>query len=143
MSKPRITTDESLADLFFTELGVDKDDEAMEIFRGSSIDTYGAPTPRAKEYMMSEEWDEKDNISIKLILDENCRGHIGVTSAGPGGADRFLKQSTMCYCHSSKVSSQDSKQSLVYSSWLSICFWSSFFPKTSFYVFRWSCFQVI
>jgi hypothetical protein len=89
MSKPRITSDESLAALFFTELGVDKDDEAMEIFRGSSIDTSGAPTPRAKEYMMSEEWDEKDKISIKLILDENCRGRIGVTSAGPGGADRF------------------------------------------------------
>jgi hypothetical protein len=71
MSKPRITTDESLAALFFVELGVDKDDEAMEIFRGSSIDTSGAPTPRAKEYMMSEEWDEKDKISIKLILDEN------------------------------------------------------------------------
>jgi hypothetical protein len=39
--------------------------------------------------MMSEEWDEKDKISIKLILDENCRGRIGVTSAGPGSADRF------------------------------------------------------
>jgi hypothetical protein len=72
MVKPRITTDESLAALFFAELGVDKDDEAMELFRGSSIDTYGAPTPRAKEYMMSGEWDEKDKISIKLNLDENC-----------------------------------------------------------------------
>jgi hypothetical protein len=39
--------------------------------------------------MMSEEWDEKDNISIKFILDENFRGRIGVTSAGPGGAYRF------------------------------------------------------
>jgi hypothetical protein len=89
MSKPRITTDESLAALFFVELDVDKDDEAMEIFCGSSIDTSGALTQRAKEYMMSEEWDEKDNISIKLILNENCRGRIGVASAGPGGADRF------------------------------------------------------
>jgi hypothetical protein len=89
MSKPRITTDESLAALFFVDLGVDKDDEAMDIFCGSYIDTSGAPTPRAKEYIMSEEWDEKDEISIKLILDENCRGCIGVTSAGPGGADRF------------------------------------------------------
>jgi hypothetical protein len=48
MANPRITTDESLAVLFFAELGVDKDDEAMELFHGSSIDTYGAPTPRAK-----------------------------------------------------------------------------------------------
>jgi hypothetical protein len=69
--------------------GVDKDDEAMELFRGSSIDTSGALTPRTKEYMMSGEWDEKDKIIIKFILDENCQGRIGVTSAGPGGADRF------------------------------------------------------
>jgi hypothetical protein len=39
---------------------------------------------------MSEEWDKKDKISIKFILDENCRGRIGVTSAGPGGAGRFF-----------------------------------------------------
>jgi hypothetical protein len=48
MAKPRITTDESLAVLFFAELGVDKDDEVVELFRGSSIETSGAPTPRAK-----------------------------------------------------------------------------------------------
>jgi hypothetical protein len=72
MAKPRITPDESLAALFFAELGVDKDDEAMELFIGSSIDTSGAPTPRAKEYMMSGEWDEKDKISIKFILGEKC-----------------------------------------------------------------------
>jgi hypothetical protein len=48
MSKPRITTDDFLDALFFAELGVDKDDEAMELFRGSSIDTSGTPTPRAK-----------------------------------------------------------------------------------------------
>jgi hypothetical protein len=36
---------------------------------------------------MSGEWDEKDKISIKFILDENFRGRIGVTSAGLGGAD--------------------------------------------------------
>jgi hypothetical protein len=48
MSKPRITTNESLDALFFAELVVDKDDEALEIFRGSSIDTSSAPTPRAK-----------------------------------------------------------------------------------------------
>jgi hypothetical protein len=80
--------DEPLAVLFCAELGVDKDDEAIELFRGSYIDTSGAPTPRAKEYIMSGEWDEKDKISIKFIIDENCRGRIGVTSAGPGGADR-------------------------------------------------------
>jgi hypothetical protein len=49
MAKPRITTGESLAALFFAELGVDTHDEAMELFRGSSIDTSGAPIPRAKE----------------------------------------------------------------------------------------------
>ena len=38
---------------------------------------------------MSEEGDEKDKISIKFILDKICRGRIGVTSAGPGGDDRF------------------------------------------------------
>jgi hypothetical protein len=89
MVKPRITMDETLAALFFAELGVDKDDEAMELFHGPYIDTSGAPTPRAKEYMMSGKWDEKDEISIKFILDENCWGQIGVTSAGPGSADRF------------------------------------------------------
>jgi hypothetical protein len=76
-SKPRTTTDESLAALFIAELGIDKDDEAMELFRGSSIDTSGAPTPRAKEYMMSEEWDEKYKISIKFILDETVEDGLG------------------------------------------------------------------
>jgi hypothetical protein len=89
MAKPRITTDESLDAFFFAELGVDKYDEAMELFCGSSIHKYGALTPRAKEYIMSGEWDENDKISIKVIIDENCRGQIGVTSAGLGGADRF------------------------------------------------------
>jgi hypothetical protein len=39
--------------------------------------------------MMSGEWDEKDKISITFFLDANCRGRIGVTSAGPDGAARF------------------------------------------------------
>ena len=38
---------------------------------------------------MSEEWDEKDNLSIKFILDVNCQGQIGVTYDGHGGAYRF------------------------------------------------------
>ena len=50
MVKPRITTDESLTALLFAKIGVDKDDEAMELFCGSSIDTSGTPTPIAKEY---------------------------------------------------------------------------------------------
>jgi hypothetical protein len=68
---------------------VEKDSEVMEVCRGSSTDTSGVPTPRAKEYMTGGEWDEKDKVSIKFIIDENCRGQIGVTSAGPRGADRF------------------------------------------------------
>ena len=72
MVKPHITTEESLTVLFFVNLGVDKYYEAMQFFCGSSIDTSGAPNPRAKEYIMSEEWDNKDKLSIKFILDENC-----------------------------------------------------------------------
>ena len=55
--------------------------------------------------MTSEEWDEKDKISIKFILNENCRGWIGVTSAGPGSVDHFcgkLKCVTVTH-HQSKV----------------------------------------
>ena len=74
--------------LLFSDLGMDKYDEDMEFFY-SSIYTSGTPTPRAKEYMMSEEWYDKDNLSIKFIPDEKCQGRIGVTSAGPGGADCF------------------------------------------------------
>ena len=38
---------------------------------------------------MSDKWDEKNKISIKFVLDETFRGRIGVTSAGPGDAERF------------------------------------------------------
>ena len=44
---------------------------------------------RANEYIISEEWYEKDNLSINFILDVNCRGWIGVTSIGTCGADGF------------------------------------------------------
>ena len=54
MAEPRITTNDSLTVMLFADIGVDKYDEAMELFRGSSIDTSGALNLRAKEYMMSE-----------------------------------------------------------------------------------------
>ena len=54
MAKPRITKEKSPTALFFAKLVVDKDDESMKFFFGSSIDTSGAPTPRANEYLMSE-----------------------------------------------------------------------------------------
>ena len=37
----------------------------------------------------SDEWDDKDKLSIKFILDEMFRGWIGVTSAGPVSDDSF------------------------------------------------------
>ena len=89
MVEPRITTNQSLTVMLFAEIVVDKDDEAMEFFRGSSIDTYGALNLRAKEYMMSEQCYDKDKLSIKFIIDENWHGRIGLTCSGPGGADRF------------------------------------------------------
>ena len=55
MAKPLIKTDESLTALFFSKLGVYKYDEAMELFCGSSINTSGASTLKAKYYMISEE----------------------------------------------------------------------------------------
>ena len=36
-----------------------------------------------------QEWDEKDELIIKFILDKNCQGRITVTSAGLGGSDHF------------------------------------------------------
>ena len=38
---------------------------------------------------MSEVGDDKDKMSINFIIDENCRGRIGVTSAVTGGDDCF------------------------------------------------------
>ena len=89
MAKPRITTDESLTALLFEKLDMDKHDKGVELFHGSSIDTSVSATPWAKEHMLSDEWDEKDKLSITLILSENFRGRMSVTSAGPGGADCF------------------------------------------------------
>ena len=48
MSKPCITTDKPLIALFFENIGVDKDDESMELFCGSYIDTSVALNKRAK-----------------------------------------------------------------------------------------------
>ena len=87
MEKPRITLDKSLTTILFAKLGVDKDDESTELFCGSSINTYITLTPIEKEYMIIEEWDEKDELSIKIILDEDCQGRIGSTSDGTGGED--------------------------------------------------------
>ena len=75
---------ESLTVLLFLKLVADKD-----VFCGFYINTYGALTPRAKEFMISEDWDEKGKLSIKFIIGKFCRDQIGVTSAGPGSADCF------------------------------------------------------
>ena len=83
MAKTRRTKEKSLTALFFSDLVVDKDYEEMELVCGLSIKTSGSPTTIAIEYMMREEWDEKDKLS------KNFRGRIGVTSATPGGVDIF------------------------------------------------------
>jgi hypothetical protein len=60
-----------LAALFFADFSVEKDDEYTELFRDSSIDTSGAPTPRAKEYMMSGEWMRRIRLVSSLFLMKN------------------------------------------------------------------------
>ena len=66
MAKTRRTKEKSLTALFFSDLVVDKDYEEMELVCGLSIKTSGAPTPIAIEYIMREEWYEKDKLSIKI-----------------------------------------------------------------------------
>jgi hypothetical protein len=52
MSKPQISTDESVAGDLFAELGMDNDDAAMEILRSKSLDSKGLPTPRTRVYIL-------------------------------------------------------------------------------------------
>jgi hypothetical protein len=86
MSKPRISTDESVAGALFAELGKDNDDAAMEILRSKSLDSKGLPTPRTRVYIASGEWDAKDRLIIKFMLKENCWGRIGTAGSAPDGA---------------------------------------------------------
>jgi hypothetical protein len=89
MSKPRISTDESVAGALFAELGKDDDDAAMEILQSGSLDSKGMSTPRTRVSIASAEWDAKDRLIIKFMLKENCWGRIGTAGSAPGGADRF------------------------------------------------------
>jgi hypothetical protein len=89
MSKPRISTDESVAGALFAELGKDNNDTAMEILRSKSLDSKGIPTPRTRVYIASGEWDAKDRLIIKFMLKENCWGRIGTVGSAPDGADHF------------------------------------------------------
>jgi hypothetical protein len=100
MSKPRVSTDESVAGALFAELGKEDDDAATEILRSKSLDSKGLPTPRTRVYIASGEWDAKDRLIIKFMLKENCRGRIGTSGSAPDGADRFCgKESCSVVIH--------------------------------------------
>jgi hypothetical protein len=95
MSKPRISTDESVAGVLCAELGNDNDDAAMEFLRSKSLD---------RVYIASGESDAKDRLTIKFMLKENCWERIGITGSAPDGADRFCgKESCSVALHKKAI----------------------------------------
>jgi hypothetical protein len=74
----------------FAALGRNQDEEALRLMKEHSLDPEtGAPTPRTKAYIATGKWDAKERIGIRLIVDDNCAGRIGMTAASTSGVDRF------------------------------------------------------
>jgi hypothetical protein len=85
-------------------LGRNQDEEALRLMKEHSLDPEtGASTPRTKAYIATGEWDAKERIGIRLIVDNNYAGWIGTTAASPSGVDRFcgkLKCTIAAHKHS-------------------------------------------
>jgi hypothetical protein len=85
-----IMADSSTTAKLFAALGRNRDEEALRLMKEHSLDPETrAPTPRTKAYIATGEWDVNERIGIRLIVDDNCAGWIGTTSASPSGVDRF------------------------------------------------------
>jgi hypothetical protein len=88
--KLNIMADNSTTAKLFAVLGQNQDEEALRLMKERSLDPEtGAPTPRTKAYIATGEWDAKERIGIRLIVDDNCAGRIGTTTASSSGVDRF------------------------------------------------------
>jgi hypothetical protein len=74
MSKPRISSDESVAGALFAELGKDNDDAAMEIMRSESLDSEGLPTPRTRVYIASGEWGCERPVDYQIYAERELMG---------------------------------------------------------------------
>ena len=57
ISKPQITSDESVTGAILAELGKDKNDTAMGNLRAKSFDIRGLQTPRTRVHIDYGEWD--------------------------------------------------------------------------------------
>jgi hypothetical protein len=91
--KLNIVADSSTTVKLFVALGWNQDEEALRLMKEHSLDPEtGAPTPRTKAYIATGEWDAKERIESRLIVDDNCTGRIGMTAASPSGVDRFCRK---------------------------------------------------
>jgi hypothetical protein len=88
--KLNIMADSSTTAKLFAALGRNQDEEALRLMKEHSLDPEtGSPTPITKAYIATGEWDAKEHIGIRLSVDDNCAGRIGMTAASPSGGDRF------------------------------------------------------
>jgi hypothetical protein len=88
--KLNIMADRSTTAKLFAFLGRNQDEEALRLMKEHSLyPETGAPTPRTKAYIATVDWDAKERIRIRLIVDNNCAGRVGTTAASLLGVDRF------------------------------------------------------
>jgi hypothetical protein len=88
--KLNIMADSSTTATFFAVLGRNQDEESLRLMKEHSLDPEtGSPAPTTKAYIPTVEGGTKERIGIRLIVDDNCAGRIGTTSASPSGDDRF------------------------------------------------------
>jgi hypothetical protein len=90
MVKPSVSTDESVASKFLEALGKDDDEEALHVFKDSSLNNVtGSPSPWTSSFIKSGEWDAKVKLQIKLMSSVSCPGQIRSTSSSPSGVEQF------------------------------------------------------
>ena len=89
MSKPLITTDESVAGALFAELCNYNNDAAMEILWAKYLDRKGLLTPSMRVYIASVEWDAKYGLVIKFMMKESFRWIIWTAGSALDGDGYF------------------------------------------------------
>jgi hypothetical protein len=135
--KLNIMADSSTTAKLFAASGRNQNEKALRLMKEHSLDPEsGAPTPRTKAYIATGEWDAKERIGIRLIVDDNCAGRIEKTVASPSGVEfHYCSSQALSCCHQVSV--------LVYPSWSSFSFGFVCIPKFACCFSRWSYSQVI
>ena len=92
MAKTGSEQTNGFARIFFEALGLGKpegDERALKLLREAALPS-GLPSPKAKPFVESGEWDRDEAVTLRFVAKGACRGRVGQTK--PGEPMRFCGQ---------------------------------------------------